>query len=808
MKKVGFSLVFVLVLTTFAGPGWADPSVNTVSAVPNQIPTGQKTTVKVTARISDPQLLMTANLYRVNANGTKTWLGFLNDLGLDGDFKAKDGVFTDAHVFNEPNATTINLQVVVFFVLPDKQIHRDESSIMQVQVGGILPPNTGGTITGDGGVKVTIANNTLPYRAFVNVGAVDASAIKAPVGTNLKVVGALKLTLEGVDDIPEPSVTAPLQLSFPRPAGPAASRYLIAQQIVFERPRVENGQIVIDRPNPLTPLLMPVAEAQAVGTNIVTQFNPTLKGLQKSGTYAVLEAPGSGFVSGTVREAGVAYGGVVVTNSSNTLVTLSNSSGNYGLFISGLGTFSLTAFHPLRGSADIDSVTIATDGQTVQKDLDLQPISLSTPLNVRPGVRNGGFERRDVNGNCDLNGWGFSGTANAVTQLGPTTPLPPGLPNNQGPGGLGTVPVTPVPNPVTIFPTEGQCMAMIDTGGPATGSALRQVFTVPAGASTLRVDYDYVSEELPEWIGSQFQDTFKVLITPAGSAQTEIASVTVDGANQLGFILIGDCNFPGGDNTCAHTGWRTASVNLAQYAGQTVTIELLFSVTDVGDNIFDTRVLVDNIRFSTLYLDIKAISGAGNGGLPTVADRIQKDVRHATEILSQAGVNVQLRNITTVSNNALLDITQAYPHSANPAVCTVVNGVDGVPLTNLHLEPEEVTLMNTQRSGTTTDVNVYYVVSSSVSGARGWTANPGDFCQEVNIGTNTNWGALITDIALTSTLAHELGHALVTAISNSALLHNCVSAEGTCFTISGAPDTAIVTTDQSVAVNGATIKQP
>jgi hypothetical protein len=295
-----------------------------------------------------------------------------------------------------------------------------------------------------------------------------------------------------------------------------------------------------------------------------------------------------------------------------------------------------------------------------------------------------------------------------------------------------------------------------------------------------------------------------------GGVQTEIAAVTVNTApGAPGFELIGDCNFGGGDNTCGQTGWRTASVNLAAYAGQTVTIELLFTVTDVGDSIYDTRALVDNVRFSTIWLDVKTLVGVSTQGLASVSDRVERDVRHMNEILSQAGLNARIRSNVAVSNNALLTVSQSSPHSANPGPCSVVNGVDGVPLTNLHLEPEEVTLMNFQKSAVATDVNVYYVQASSVGGnIRGWSANPGDFCQEVSIATNLNWGALVTDTSTQTSLTHELGHALITAISASGLIHTCASADGTCFTISGAPVTAIVTPLQSQAINTSIILSP
>src|SRR2546430_14244534 len=138
-------------------------------------------------------------------------------------------------------------------------------------------------------------------------------------------------------------------------------------------------------------------------------------------------------------------------------------------------------------------------------------------------------------------------------------------------------------------------------------------------------------------------------LTPNG--QTTFAQVSVNQSG--GFTLIGDCFFPGGDDTCGQTGWRTGSVNLSAFAGTTtpITVELLFSADDRGDNIYDTHVLVDNIRVATWWVDAKIISGAA----ADVA-RVQNEVRGANEILSQAGLNIRLRSVRTIADpGGLLD---------------------------------------------------------------------------------------------------------------------------------------------------------
>jgi len=252
-------------------------------------------------------------------------------------------------------------------------------------------------------------------------------------------------------------------------------------------------------------------------------------------------------------------------------------------------------------------------------DIFLNP--LVAPPIKRDGIRNGGFERGNITN------WAFTGAATARQQLGPTS------------------------TGVIIRPTEGEWMADINTGTGAvgkTGSSLKQMFIVPAGVRTLRFDFNFVSEEFPEFVGSIFDDTFLAVITTTPNGQMTFARVSVNQSG--GFTLIGNCFFPGGDITCGQTGWREGSVDLSAFAGTNtyITIELLFSAIDAGDNAFDTHVLIDNMRFSTVWIDAKLLRG------PTIAanadlSRVQNEVRQANEILSQAGVNVQIRNVQEIN---------------------------------------------------------------------------------------------------------------------------------------------------------------
>ena len=64
--------------------------------------------------------------------------------------------------------------------------------------------------------------------------------------------------------------------------------------------------------------------------------------------------------------------------------------------------------------------------------------------------------------------------------------------------------------------------------------------------------------------------------------------------NSSTWYSVNGIDFEGGDTTCYETGWKTLTFDLGDYEGQFVTIR--FVVYDVGDSIYDTAALIDNVK--------------------------------------------------------------------------------------------------------------------------------------------------------------------------------------------------------------------
>jgi len=156
-----------------------------------------------------------------------------------------------------------------------------------------------------------------------------------------------------------------------------------------------------------------------------------------------------------------------------------------------------------------------------------------------------------------------------------------------------------------LAPYEGSFMGIISTGlgFTETSGAIYQSFTVADTVSTITLHWNFLSEEFLEFIGSMFQDYFRISITDGNGATTVLFSRTVD---QIAAAF--QCTDEGGPNCSLipvspgiifdqgdvwMTGWQTLTLNLAPYRGQTVTIK--FEAGDVGDSIFDTAVLLDGM---------------------------------------------------------------------------------------------------------------------------------------------------------------------------------------------------------------------
>lgn len=144
-------------------------------------------------------------------------------------------------------------------------------------------------------------------------------------------------------------------------------------------------------------------------------------------------------------------------------------------------------------------------------------------------------------------------------------------------------------------PTGGSHMGIISTGlGYTTDSgSIAQTGCLPSTAQKLRFSWNYFSEEFLEYCDSIYQDAFLVEMCEMngpnpGSCQTLLQHKVDD---LCGSVTPADISFDQGD---VHmTGWQTTEADVSAFAGKKV--RMRFFATDVGDSIYDTAILLDDI---------------------------------------------------------------------------------------------------------------------------------------------------------------------------------------------------------------------
>ncbi|MFH0731196.1 MAG: choice-of-anchor L domain-containing protein [Pseudomonadota bacterium] len=158
-------------------------------------------------------------------------------------------------------------------------------------------------------------------------------------------------------------------------------------------------------------------------------------------------------------------------------------------------------------------------------------------------------------------------------------------------------------------PTDVSHMGIISTGlGFTTNSgSISQVICLPGNVSQLVFDWNFFSEEFKEYCNSSYDDRFKVSITDLDTNSKTVVfetSVNTLCANQ-GALVESPVDFDQGpsgqpgdasyDPGVWYTGWNVnQTVDISAYRGKSVKLE--FFATDIGDSIYDTAILIDNIK--------------------------------------------------------------------------------------------------------------------------------------------------------------------------------------------------------------------
>ncbi len=181
----------------------------------------------------------------------------------------------------------------------------------------------------------------------------------------------------------------------------------------------------------------------------------------------------------------------------------------------------------------------------------------SRDMHFTLGLINGDFEY----GN--LNGWNTIGDGRVITQL------------------------------ASQMPTQGSFMGIISTGLGYTDNygRISQTFQV-TNETKLSVKWNFLSEEFLEYVGSIYQDYLRITIIDGDNSEVIFYKTVDDFAAEYSLVSVSPTIvFDRGG--VYMTGWMTSTFNISKYQGKTVT--LLIESGDVGDSIYDSATLLDEI---------------------------------------------------------------------------------------------------------------------------------------------------------------------------------------------------------------------
>jgi hypothetical protein len=146
-------------------------------------------------------------------------------------------------------------------------------------------------------------------------------------------------------------------------------------------------------------------------------------------------------------------------------------------------------------------------------------------------------------------------------------------------------------------------LAGLDTSRSEDMVQLRIVLAPPPGAQCLGFDFAFFSEEFPEFVGSPFNDVFLAELGGSnfqivGNDITAPLNFAVDPAGNL--ISINNVFGVGANTQSTYDGATTALRAVASLGPSAFpTVELVLTIADLGDSIYDSAVFLDNFSFST-----------------------------------------------------------------------------------------------------------------------------------------------------------------------------------------------------------------
>lgn len=224
---------------------------------------------------------------------------------------------------------------------------------------------------------------------------------------------------------------------------------------------------------------------------------------------------------------------------------------------------------------------------------------------------------------------------------------------------------------VTDADTSGNQGTDFDPQYSEDGDTLTLIFNIPkpADAAALTFDFTFLSEEYPEYVGSQFNDYFSVKVNG-----TEAARDTNGNPISVNNNFFTSQYSPTGTFFDGQTPPLKITAPIDKNA---TTVQVILEISDVGDGIYDSAAFIRNLSFVTPqkvfvdfdsgHLDFGSFLGLGTGfNLPGSGLTEQQ----------QEGI---IASLNTIYQDFLIEFTQTKPTSGEFSTVHVGGSVSDLP---------------------------------------------------------------------------------------------------------------------------------
>lgn len=173
--------------------------------------------------------------------------------------------------------------------------------------------------------------------------------------------------------------------------------------------------------------------------------------------------------------------------------------------------------------------------------------------------------------------------------------------------------------------------ALISTAGDSNGlGSLSQAFVVPPGYETITGRIRFLSNEWPDWYGSEYNDTYLARFTAPGQV-TVLASGNLNSSSWSSSTL----GFNG------QTSERNYSLDVSAHVGKTVSLH--YEVRDVGDLIVDSGLAIDAVKVVRTQQYVLAGAGVLNSD-DTISGNFGQAVKLTFKNVNVLGTTINVKD--------------------------------------------------------------------------------------------------------------------------------------------------------------------